>query len=335
MSRVFSGIQPTLSGVPHLGNYFGALKNYVRMQTGNEAYYCVVDQHATTVAYNPSDLKTASLVTAAALLACGVDAEQSVLFKQSQVPAHSMLAQVLSLSIASMGPLERMTQFKDKSEQQAQIENGSVGLGLFTYPVLMAADILLYHADLVPVGNDQHQHLQLTGELAQKFNHRFKQKYFKRPRAIFSEFPRIMSLYDPTKKMSKSDSNPLAIVFLSDSMDKVNDKYKRATSDTDFLPSEPKGLENRLAAKNLLEILAAMKDQTLETVCQEFGNQNFSTLKKSLIEAHENMIFPIGKRMDEILTDKVTLSQTLTQGAEKARIVSEKTIKEVYNIVGF
>ena len=232
MAQVFSGIQPTGGGVPHLGNYLGALRGYVALQElPGSPFYCVVDQHATTQAYDPRLLGAASAATAAALLACGVDPEKSAVFRQSAVPGHSMLAQVLG-HVARLGPLERMTQFKEKGRTSEGDQRDSIGLGLLTYPVLMAADILLYRAELVPVGEDQHQHLQFAGDIARRFNKQYGVDYFARPGKVYREgATRIMSLRDPSRKMSKSDPDRSATVYLTDGLDEAARKYRAARSD--------------------------------------------------------------------------------------------------------
>jgi tryptophanyl-tRNA synthetase len=336
MSRVFSGIQPTGGGVPHLGNYLGALQGYTALQAaGHDTYFCVVDQHATTVPYDHRALGEACLSTAAALVACGVDPARSVLYRQSAVPGHSLLSQVLG-HVATLGPLERMTQFKEKGRESEGAERDSIGLGLLTYPVLMAADILLFHGELVPVGEDQHQHLQLAGDLARRFNHRYGVDYFKRPRKVFREgAARIMSLHDPLKKMSKSDPAPGGAVYLTDDAAAAAGKYRRATSDPDPLPSEPGGLEGRPAAANLVGILAALTGRSAADVLAELGGRGFSALKAALVEAHEARIVPIGNRMRELMDDRGALRAILRDGAARADAVARATVAEVYDIVGF
>lgn len=337
MSRVFSGIQPTGGGVPHLGNYLGALKGYVALQDGHEALYCVVDQHATTVAHNPRELGRASVATAAALMACGVDPARAALFRQSAVPGHSVLAQVLG-HVATLGPLERMTQFKDKGRITEGAERDSIGLGLLTYPVLMAADILLYHGELVPVGEDQHQHLQLAGQLARRFNNVYGADYFRAPRRVHQEgAERVMSLRDPSRKMSKSDPNAAGVVYLTDTADEAAAKYRRATSDPDPLPSEAAGLEGRSAAANLVGILAAMTDRAPDAVCAELGGRGFSALKDALVAAHAERVVPIGDRMRALLGEDGgrPVRLALAEGAAKADAVARRTVAEVYRLVGF
>lgn len=337
MSRVFSGIQPTGGGVPHLGNYLGAMKGYVALQHGHEALFCVVDQHATTLAHNPRELARSSIATAAALMACGVDPARAVLFRQSAVPGHSQLAQVLG-HVATLGPLERMTQFKDKGRVAEGAERDSIGLGLLTYPVLMAADILLYHGELVPVGEDQHQHLQLAGQLARRFNHRYGEVYFRSPRRVHQPGAgRVMSLRDPRRKMSKSDPTRAGTVYLTDTAGEAAEKYRRATSDPDLLPSEAAGLEGRPAAANLVGILAALTERTVDEVCADLGGRGFSAVKEALVAAHAERIVPIGDRMRGLLEEggSAAVREALAEGAEKADAIAKRTVAEVYRLVGF
>lgn len=337
MSRVFSGIQPTGGGVPHLGNLLGALKGYVSLQDGHEALYCVVDQHATTVAHDPRELGRASLVTAAALMACGVDPARAILFRQSAVPGHSQLAQVLG-HVATLGPLERMTQFKEKGRVAEGAERDAIGLGLLTYPVLMAADILLYHGELVPVGEDQHQHLQLAGQLARRFNHVHGADYFRAPRRVHQPgAERVMSLRDPGRKMSKSDPNPAGVVLVTDTAGEAAAKYRRATSDPDPLPTEAAGLDGRPAAANLVGILAAMTGRTVDGVLSEMGGRGFSALKEALAAAHAERVAPIGDRMRALLAEEGgrSVRTALADGAVRADAIARRTVDEVYRLVGF
>lgn len=335
MARVFSGIQPTGGGVPHLGNYLGALKGYVKLQKGNEALYCVVDQHATTVRYDFRNLREHSRVTAAALRAIGIDDSKAVVFKQSAVPEHAQLALVLG-HIASLGPLERMTQFKEKGRSTEDEQRDSIGLGLLTYPVLMAADILLYKADLVPVGGDQHQHLQMAGALAKRFNSRFKTDLFRKPRMVLQKgAARIMSLRNPQTKMSKSDPDPSGTIYLTDTVETAAKKFRSAVSDPDMLPSDVEGLDGRPAARNLIELLASMKERDVVDIVSEIGGQGFGKLKSRLTEAFEEHIAPIGHTMKIFLNAPDTLDADLAYGAERARDISRATLKEVYEKVGF
>jgi tryptophanyl-tRNA synthetase len=334
---VFSGIQPTGNGVPHLGNYLGAIRNFPRLQTQGDCLYCVVDIHATTMPHDPKQLNEAILTTAAALLAAGVDPERSILFRQSAVAGHSQLAQVLT-NVATMGNLERMTQFKDKSRiDEDGTQRESIGAGLLMYPVLMAADILLYHGTLVPVGEDQKQHLQLTRQLARAFNHRFKIDFFAEPREIVPpDAPRIMSLRDPLRKMSKSSaSSPEELLFLTDTADQAAKKIKRATSETDALPSEEAGLDNRPAAANLTRILAALTERTVGEVLTDLGGQGFSALKSAIIDAYVAEIVPVGERMRGLLADEHGLRHLLIQGNYKANHIASRTISQVNQIMGF
>lgn len=329
--RVFSGIQPTGSGYPHLGNYLGAIKGYVELQNEHDAIYCIVDQHATTVSYDPSTLKTLSAKMTASLLGCGVDTSKAILFKQSTVYEHSMLEQVLS-HIATVGQLERMTQYKDKSAKCSK--KSGINLGILTYPVLMAADILLYHTDLVPVGDDQHQHLQLTCELAKRFNHNFKNQYFKEPEKVFSDSKRVMSLSDPTKKMSKSDPAVNGTVYITDSLDVFAKKYRKAKSDSEMFPTTLEELESNPVASNLAQILAGISGQSIESVLNTCGGKGYSVIKNSLIEAHESVILPIGNRILELEKDDDYIKRVLIDGRDRCRVIASKTIQEVYDLVG-
>jgi tryptophanyl-tRNA synthetase len=335
---VFSGIQPTGGGVPHLGNFLGALRGYVALQDGHEATYCVVDQHATTVAHDPRTLGLASRTTAAALLACGVDPARAILFRQSAVPGHSLLAQILG-HVATLGNLERMTQFKDKNRGLTGDQRDSIGLGLLTYPVLMAADILVHHADLVPVGEDQHQHLQFAASLARRFNHVFGADYFRIPKKVFQAgCTRVMSLRDPARKMSKSDPDQAGVIYLSDDADSAARKYRTAVTDSGgAMPSEPEGLADRPALANLADLLAAMTGRTLADICSEFGGGGFKPLKDALADAHVATILPIGQRMAALLSpDGIgTVRAALEDGAAMANATAQRTIAEVYRLVGF
>ena len=338
MARVFSGIQPTGGGVPHLGNYLGALKGYVALQAaGHDTVYCVVDQHATTVAYDPASLARAGRTTAAALIACGVDPARSILFRQSAVPGHSLLAQVLGHAV-TLGPLERMTQFKEKGRVAEGEERDAIGLGLLTYPVLMAADILLYHATLVPVGDDQRQHLQYARQVARSFNARFAKGYFAEPQEVLqANATRVMSLRDPSKKMSKSAAeSDQEIVFLTDTVDQAAKKFKRATSETDPLPSEVAGLKGREAAANLVGILAGLTDRTSDEVLTEFGGKGFGALKTALSDAFAERVAPIGTRMRDLLAgSQGEVRSALSVGATRANAIAGHTMNEVYRLAGF
>lgn len=335
MARVFSGIQPTGTGVPHLGNYLGALKGYAAHQETHEAFFCVVDQHATTVAYDPRALGRSSLATAAALIACGVDTSKAALFRQSAVPGHSMLAQVLG-HVATLGPLERMTQFKEKGRAAEGGERDSIGLGLLTYPVLMAADILLYKAEAVPVGEDQHQHLQLAADLARRFNRRFADGFFPTPRMVLRQSAaRVMSLRDPGRKMSKSDPDPLGVVYLNDTPDAAARKFRSAVSDADALPHDPGGLMGRPAARSLVGLLAALTDRDAAAVLRDLGGKGFSALKSALADAFAERVAPIGRHLDELIADGDVVRQALGEGAGRADAVASATVREVYRLVGF
>jgi tryptophanyl-tRNA synthetase len=342
MVRVFSGIQPTGGGIPHLGNYIGAIKGYVSLQENREAFYCVVDQHATTMPYNPKTLSEDSRTTAAALIACGINPDKAVLFRQSAVHGHSLLAGVLG-HIATLGPLERMTQFKEKGRTLEGDQRDTVGLGLLTYPVLMAADIGLYHGQEIPVGDDQDQHLQFAREILKRFNHLFAKnrggRYFPMPMPIHRRVPRIMSLRDPCKKMSKSDKDTKATIYLMDSIDEAARKYRSAVTSSELsaesIPSSVLGLDGRPALSNLISILAELIGQDMDETCMSLSGKGFSDLKEALIQAHEEYIVPIGRRMADIIDDREGLTRILARGAERARVVSDKTIQDVYEMVGY
>lgn len=336
MSRVFSAIQPTGGGTPHIGNYLGALRGYVDLQHSHESFYCVADLHATTVPYDHRTLGSDSVTTAASMLACGIDPSRAVLFRQSRVPGHAALALLLG-HLASLGALERMTQFKDKAQDAEGARRDSVGFGLLSYPVLMAADILLYHATLVPVGVDQHQHIQLCGTLARRFNSRFRTTLFTSPRRVHQVgAERIMSLRDPSRKMSKSDPNQSGVVYLTDDVDAAADKYRRATSDSGMLPSEAAGLVDKPAATNLVGILAAMTRRTPDEVCAELGGRGFDVLKEALSAAHEAIIVPIGDRIRDMASPEGTafVRAVLDDGAERAGRVASATMLEVDRATG-
>ncbi|GAA0567419.1 tryptophan--tRNA ligase [Rhizomicrobium electricum] len=329
---VFSGMQPT--NTLHLGNYLGALKNWVKLQDKMPCIYCVVDMHAiTAVGYGkPEELRTAVREVAAAYIAAGVDPSRSVLFAQSAVPAHAELAWIFNC-VARLGWADRMTQFKEKAGKHK--ERASVGL--YTYPMLMAADILVYKATHVPVGEDQKQHLELTRDVAQKFNNDFNVPDFfplTEP-VIMGAGTRVMSLRDGSKKMSKSDDSDMSRINLTDDADAVAQKIRKARTDPNPLPEDEKGLEGRPEADNLINIFAALSDTSKAEVVARFAGQQFSGFKNELADLAVAKIAPIATRMRELLTDPVELDRILKDGAEKAAAIAAPVIAEAKKIVGF
>jgi tryptophanyl-tRNA synthetase len=337
--RVFSGMQP--SGNLHLGNYLGAMLKWVEMQKSYECIYCVVDMHAITVWQEPTELKDQIREVAAAYIAAGVDPERSILFNQSQVHEHAELAWVFNC-VARLGWLSRMTQFKEKAGKDR--ENAS--LGLYAYPVLMAADILAYRATHVPVGDDQKQHLELCRDIAQKFN----KDYASAIRAAGFEdgtfFPlcepvimgpatRVMSLRDGTRKMSKSEPSDMSRINLSDDADTIARKIQKAKTDPDALPSEEAGLRQRPEADNLVGIFAALVGTSKAAVLTDFGGTQFSTFKKALAEAAVTRLAPVAQQMRRLLSDPAVIDRTLAHGAERARTIAQPIVAQVKDIVGF
>ncbi len=330
--KIFSGVQPT--GNLHLGNYIGAIKNFVSLQNdpNNFCIYCVVDLHAITVKQNPFELKKNIRETAAAFIASGLDYKKSIIFNQSLVPAHSEGSWMLSC-IARMGWLNRMTQFKEKAGKDKE----KASVGLYIYPVLMAADILLYDATHVPVGEDQKQHLELSRDIANKFNLDFNSPNFLTPPEplIQKNFARIMSLKDGTKKMSKSDPSELSRINLNDTSDQVLNKIKKAKTDNDPLPDNQNELSKRPEAENLLGIYSSLSDQPLNTTIKEFSGQNFSSFKEKLADLVVHKILPISKEINKLLKDENFLDNVLIDGAEKANQIASEKIKQLKKIVGF
>ena len=326
---VFSGVQPT--GNLHLGNYLGALKNFVSLQSQTECIYCVVDLHAITVFQDPNELKKNTLETTAGFLATGLDSKKSIIFNQSSVSGHAELAWIFNC-IARIGWLNRMTQFKDKAGNEKE----KASVGLFIYPNLMAADILLYKATHVPVGADQKQHLELCRDIAQKFNSDFKKNIFPIPEPLIQKnISRVMSLRDGTKKMSKSDESVFSRIDLKDSADDIIKKIKKAKSDSSFIPDNLKELEKKPEALNLISIYSDLSEMTLEQVLNEVKGKNYSYLKNKLSEVLVEVICPIGKKIKNLLDDKSYLEKVLNKGTEKARNLAEDNLKEVRNVVGF
>ena len=320
--RILSGAQPT--GELHLGNYLGALKNWVALQNDYESFYCIVNMHALTQPQDPKTLKQKTLNLARIYLASGIDPQVSTVFVQSDVPAHAELTWILSC-VARTGELERMTQFKDKSKGKGE----NVSVGLFTYPILMAADILLYQADLVPVGHDQKQHLELSRDLAERFNRDFGET-FKIPEPYIPPVgARIMSLADPTKKMSKSDENPNGAILLTDDADSILKKFKRAVTDSG---TEIKFDESRPAIYNLLTIYELVTGKERAAIEDNFAGKGYGHLKTELAEAVVEFLKPFQEKVKQV--DDAQLESILTLGAEKAREVANGTLKNVYERVG-
>jgi len=329
MQRVFSGIQP--SGVPTLGNYLGAIRNWVPMQDAHESIFCVVDQHAITQFQDPRELTRQTRDMAAALLACGLDPERCILFVQSHVHAHTRLAWIFNC-VARIGWLNRMTQFKDKAGK----DRDNAGAGLYVYPNLMAADILAYHATRVPVGEDQKQHLELANDIAEKFNHDYGESFFPHIDAhITGVAARVMSLRDGTKKMSKSDPSDQSRINLSDDADTIALKIRRAKTDPEPLPSEMQGLEGRPEARNLVGILAAVTDTTPEAVLREHGGQGFGTFKGILADALVAHLTPIAAETRRLLSDAGAVDALLRRGADRARVIAEPIVARAEELVGF
>ena len=326
--RVLSGVQPT--GGLHLGNYLGAIKNFVPLQEQYESLFCVVDLHAITTWQDPSDLISKKCEVAAAFIASGINPDKSIIFNQSQVPEHTQLSWVLNC-VARMGWLNRMTQFKDKAGKNKE----NVSVGLFTYPVLMAADILLYKATHVPVGEDQKQHLELTRDIALKFNNDFNKEVFPLPEPIImKKAARIMSLRDASKKMSKSDTSDFSRISLTDSDDEIEKKIKKAKTDALPVPDSNRSLEDMPEAKNLLTIFSACEEEDFEKTFDKFKGKNFSELKRDLTEVLINKIGPIRDEMKKLNNDKKYLIQILNTGSQKAQKISTKVLKEVYEVTG-
>jgi tryptophanyl-tRNA synthetase len=337
--RVFSGIQP--SGDLHLGNYLGAIKRFVPLQDTHDCIYCVVDMHAITVWQDPDDLRRATREVAAAFIAAGVDPKRSIIFNQSQVVQHAELAWVFNC-VARMGWMSRMTQFKDKAGKNSE----NVSLGLFAYPSLMAADILLYKATHVPVGDDQKQHLELTRDIAAKFNNDYGKAIEAQGHKDADFFPitepliagpatRIMSLRDGSKKMSKSDPSDQSRISLLDDADAIAKKIKKATTDPEPLPETVDGLKGRAEADNLVGIYAALSNKTKAEVIAEFGGKGWGTFKPALADLAVAQMAPMGNEMRRLIDDTETIDAILRDGAGRARAIAEATMAEVRSIVGF
>tara|TARA_B100001564_G_scaffold331918_1_gene318370 strand:- start:399 stop:1403 length:1005 start_codon:yes stop_codon:yes gene_type:complete len=326
---VFSGVQPT--GNLHLGNFLGAFKNFVSLQKNTDCIYCVADLHAITTHQVPKELNENILETTAGFLASGLDPNKSIIFNQSSVAGHSQLAWIFNC-IARIGWLNRMTQFKDKAGSDKE----KASVGLYIYPNLMAADILLYKATHVPVGADQKQHLELSRDIAQKFNNDFNCKdFFPLPEPLISKkISRVMSLRDGTKKMSKSEESDYSRINLKDTADEIIKKIKKAKSDSDPVPGDPKLLEKKPEALNLLNIYSEISEIELEKVLKEMAGKDYSHVKNKLSEILIEEICPVGKEIKKLMDNKAHLTEILKKGSEKANIIAEENIKNIREIVG-
>lgn len=329
MNRIFSGVQPT--GNLHLGNYLGAIRNWVRLQKDFECLFCMVDMHAITVWQNPQELVRNTREVAAGMIAAGIDPKKNILFNQSQVSAHAELAWIFNC-VARLGWLNRMTQFKEKAGKHR--ENASVGL--YAYPNLMAADILIYKATHVPVGEDQKQHLELTRDIAQKFNSDYGVSCFPLPEPlIFGAATRVMSLRDGSKKMSKSDESDYSRINMTDDADAIVQKIRKAKTDPLPLPDNAEDREKRPEAANLLGIYAALSDQEADAVMAQFAGRQFSEFKNALADLAVSVLTPINGEMKRLMNDPAQIDAVLKDGGQRARALAEPILKEVFDIVGF
>lgn len=327
--RVFSGIQP--SGNLTLGNYLGALKRFANSQNdGIESIFCMVDLHAITVWQDPAALRHATRELAAGFIASGIDPQKSILFNQSQVPEHTQMAWVFNC-VARMGWMKRMTQFKDKAGKNAE----QASLGLFGYPALMAADILAYHATHVPVGEDQKQHLELTRDIALKFNNDYGVEFFPITEPVIEgAATRVMSLRDGSKKMSKSDPSDMSRINLTDDADTIAKKIRKAKTDPEPLPDTADGLEDRPEARNLVNIFAALNDQSVDQVMQEMGGKAFSEFKPLLADLAVEKLAPISVEMARLMQDVAEIDRILTDGSQRARAIAHPILRQTYDIIG-
>ncbi len=327
--RILSGVQP--SGDLHLGNYLGAIKNFVTLQKEYECFFCVVDLHAITVWQDPKVLANKTREVTAAFIASGIDPKKNNIFVQSQVPQHAQLGWLFNC-VARMGWLNRMTQFKDKAGKNSE----NVSVGLFSYPTLMAADILIYLATHVPVGDDQKQHLELTRDIAQKFNNDFKTDFFPIPEPlILGEATRVMSLRDGSKKMSKSDPSDYSRIMLTDTAENITQKIKKAKTDPEPLPQDKTGLEKRPEAENLISIFASLQDTSIESVIKDYAGKEFSTFKKDLADLSVSKLEPITTEMNKLMSDVSYIDSILNQGKENAIAVAEPVLQKTKEIIGF
>jgi len=329
--RVFSGVQPT--GGLTLGNYLGAVKRFVELQdSGMETIYCMVDMHAVTQWQEPTELRAATRQVTAAFIACGLDPARSILFNQSQVPAHAELGWLFSC-VVRLGWLNRMTQFKDKAGKNRENVSG----GLYMYPALMAADILVYRATHVPVGEDQKQHLELCRDIATKFNNDFGvEDFFPLTEPVIGgAAPRVMSLRDGTRKMSKSDASDMSRINLTDNADAIASKIRKARTDSEPLPETVEGLEDRPEARNLVGIYAALADQTVEQVMADFAGKGFGAFKPALADLAVARLVPISEEMKRLESDPAEIDRILGDGANRAAAIAEPILAETYDLVGF
>jgi len=327
--RILSGVQP--SGDLHLGNYLGAIKNFVTLQNEYECFFCVVDLHAITVWQDPKVLADKTREVTAAFIASGIDPKKNNIFVQSQVPQHAQLAWLFNC-VARMGWLNRMTQFKDKAGKNSE----NVSVGLFSYPTLMAADILIYLATHVPVGDDQKQHLELTRDIAQKFNNDFKTDLFPIPEPlIFGEATRVMSLRDGSKKMSKSDPSDYSRIMLTDTAENIVQKIRKAKTDPAPLPENKTDLEKRPEAENLISIFASLKDTSVDNVINEYSGKEFSIFKKDLADLSVSKLEPITSEMNKLMNDISYIDSVLNAGKDNATSVAEPVLQKTKEIIGF
>ncbi len=327
--RILSGVQP--SGDLHLGNYLGAIKNFVTLQKEYECFFCVVDLHAITVWQDPKVLANKTREVTAAFIASGIDPKKNNIFVQSQVPQHAQLGWLFNC-VARMGWLNRMTQFKDKAGKNSE----NVSVGLFSYPTLMAADILIYLATHVPVGDDQKQHLELTRDIAQKFNNDFKTDFFPIPEPlILGEATRVMSLRDGSKKMSKSDPSDYSRIMLTDTAENIVQKIRKAKTDPEPLPENKTDLEKRPEAENLISIFASLKDTSVETVIDEYSGKEFSIFKRDLADLSVSKLEPITSEMNKLMNDISYIDSVLITGKDNAISVAEPVLQKTKEIIGF
>ena len=329
MARIFSGIQPT--GIPTLGNYLGAIRHWVELQADHECIFCLVDLHAITQFQDPATLARQTREQAAVLLACGIDPAAHIFFNQSAVSAHARLAWIFNC-VARLGWLNRMTQFKDKAGKDREAQSA----GLYVYPNLMAADILAYHATLVPVGDDQRQHVELTNDIAQKFNHDYGVAFFPEVTALIPPTAaRVMSLRDGTRKMSKSDPSDQSRINLTDDADTIALKIRRAKTDPEPLPVEPAGLEGRAEARNLVDIYTALSGESREDVLARFGGGGFGPFKEALAALLVATLGPIAAETTRLLADAPAIDAVLREGAGRAGAIAEPIVREAERLVGF
>lgn len=327
--RVFSGVQPT--GNLHLGNYLGAIRNWVNLQHDFNCIYCVVDLHAITMFQDPETLRASTREVAAGLIAAGIDPRHAIIFNQSQVHEHAELAWIFNC-VARLGWLNRMTQFKDKAGKNRE----KASSGLYVYPNLMAADILLYKATRVPVGEDQKQHLELTRDIAQKFNNDYGVEFFNEVEPlILGEATRVMSLKDGSKKMSKSDPSEMSRITMTDDADTILRRIRKARTDAEPIPESAEGLSGRPEAANLIGIYAALSDRSRDEVCAEFAGKGFADFKNALSDLCVDKLAPIGEEMRRLTQDPAYVDSILREGAEKAQAIAAPILREIHEIVGF